>query len=301
MLPRNRNLVHNSSRANPLFRCKRIAVGKSTMAPSNEFHIGTVPRFRVLESNVKARKKLTDEPHRRPVTNPTLIVPCHGSFLLVVDATEKTICQTTGRLAAILGDLIHGFAGHVQVQPALLRIQIDMSNAVAVAGTMVCRVSIQLRAASTIEVTKLTVAQEVPLQRFHSWPMPPRLLPGIQTWSLRLLYSRSARVSRRFKPNVGQRGKAESNKCKGKLLQMPPSENHTTSGRRGSLWPIASPATRFCGMGSSAAMRRRVQSTAYKGTAQNNNGKLRLKRVGTITGKSRASGKRTSPVVSTGS
>ena len=71
--------------------------------------------------------------------------------------------------------------------------------------------------------------------------------------------------------NVGQRGSGESKKCTGKLLLMPPSENQQRSNFLSSSFA-------------------RLKSIACKGTALNNNGKLKLIRTATAIGMSQGSG-----------
>src|SRR6266576_1505496 len=124
---------------------------------------------------------------------------------------------------------------------------------------MLCKLDIQALAASNMTKKNAPAAPmpESVDRRLHRWTTPPRLVCGVHT-----LASRSGRRSRRLIPNVGHLGRGQSNKCNGKLLQIPPSENHTRSGVRTSLGSRASPETRLLRGGSSFVLLRRDQSTA---------------------------------------
>src|SRR5215831_19988779 len=97
-------------------------------------------------------------------------------------------------------------------------------------GTVACRLSIQLRAASIIENTKGRTPKKLGAvsSRVQVGAMPPTLEVGIQVRGE--LSVMSGRRSSKSRPKVGQRGMGLSNKWKGKLLVMPPSANHTRSG-----------------------------------------------------------------------
>jgi hypothetical protein len=75
----------------------------------------------------------------------------------------------------------------------------------------------------------------------------------------------------RSRPNVGRRGQNESNRCIGKLLAMPPSENHVSI------------RARLSGA--------RDRSTLNSGTALIRPGKLRLSRAASTTGSSGVAGR----------
>src|SRR5208337_3469065 len=115
-------------------------------------------------------------------------------------------------------------------------------------GTMLWRLSIQFLAESKSREQKEPVAPTLAVsgRRVHKCPTPALFDSGVQTRS-----GRSALASRRLIPKVGHFGKGLSNKCNGKLLQMPPSENQTNSGRGSSSCSKASPGTLSALRGSS--------------------------------------------------
>src|SRR5205823_1518168 len=105
-----------------------------------------------------------------------------------------------------------------------------------------------------------------------------------------LVFGFSHASASRSIPNVGQRGRGESKKCIGKLLQIPPSENQQRSASTLTWAPIL---LGFSEPSSSSDDRATVllgKSGKYSGMALSKIGKLRLSRAATTIGKRMASG-----------